>query len=320
MKYYGVVWSYGNNDQLEHFGIKGQRWGVRRWQNEDGTLTEEGKKRYTYSDGRQSKMNLAGRLKFGKKYADDYNKNEKAKTMGNMTKQEYDEKAKKDFDKLSAEEDKLLALNKRMDSFDKASADEKLKIIDEADQMQTELLRKYGSGSAEFEGLNDWWRKNRTKAGEAKFKELDALPKGQDRNNKLTKLLEDSDKEGQDSIYVDALIDRMQERHGDYLSGEFKNESSRKIIDEFGEADRRAEELRKKYYLEDQKRGIYPKDKYGTGWTHREKIAEDHPEVRESMNARDSKWNDYCAQVLKDMGMPVNDKTIEYIQHVIIWN
>ena len=30
---------------LEHHGIKGQRWGVRRYQNEDGSLTEAGKKR-----------------------------------------------------------------------------------------------------------------------------------------------------------------------------------------------------------------------------------------------------------------------------------
>ena len=30
---------------LVHFGIKGQRWGYRRYQNEDGTLTPEGKKR-----------------------------------------------------------------------------------------------------------------------------------------------------------------------------------------------------------------------------------------------------------------------------------
>ena len=28
---------------LVHFGIKGQRWGIRRYQNEDGTLTAEGK-------------------------------------------------------------------------------------------------------------------------------------------------------------------------------------------------------------------------------------------------------------------------------------
>ena len=31
---------------LVHHGIKGQRWGIRRYQNEDGTLTEAGRKRY----------------------------------------------------------------------------------------------------------------------------------------------------------------------------------------------------------------------------------------------------------------------------------
>lgn len=33
-------------DELYHHGIKGQKWGVRRWQNSDGTLNEAGKKRY----------------------------------------------------------------------------------------------------------------------------------------------------------------------------------------------------------------------------------------------------------------------------------
>lgn len=33
-------------EELYHHGIKGQRWGIRRFQNEDGTLTEAGKKRY----------------------------------------------------------------------------------------------------------------------------------------------------------------------------------------------------------------------------------------------------------------------------------
>lgn len=34
------------SDHIVHFGIKGQKWGIRRFQNEDGTLTEEGKTRY----------------------------------------------------------------------------------------------------------------------------------------------------------------------------------------------------------------------------------------------------------------------------------
>lgn len=34
------------NDELYHHGIKGQKWGIRRFQNEDGSLTEAGKARY----------------------------------------------------------------------------------------------------------------------------------------------------------------------------------------------------------------------------------------------------------------------------------
>ena len=34
------------NDELYHHGIKGQKWGIRRYQNADGTLTAEGRKRY----------------------------------------------------------------------------------------------------------------------------------------------------------------------------------------------------------------------------------------------------------------------------------
>lgn len=36
---------YKGNDELYHWGIKGMRWGIRRYQNKDGSLTPAGKKR-----------------------------------------------------------------------------------------------------------------------------------------------------------------------------------------------------------------------------------------------------------------------------------
>lgn len=47
-----------NNKELYHFGTKGMKWGVRRYQNADGSLTDAGKKRYS-----RDQMENAGKKK-----------------------------------------------------------------------------------------------------------------------------------------------------------------------------------------------------------------------------------------------------------------
>jgi hypothetical protein len=48
----------GKEFELQHHGVKGMKWGVRRYQNKDGTLTAAGKKRYNeLSDEERSAKN-----------------------------------------------------------------------------------------------------------------------------------------------------------------------------------------------------------------------------------------------------------------------
>ena len=70
-------WMKLNNNYLCHYGIKGQKWGVRRFQNADGSYTAAGKKRRQtaadiYGEGRHTTAEQYNRqnrdkTRFGKK-------------------------------------------------------------------------------------------------------------------------------------------------------------------------------------------------------------------------------------------------------------
>lgn len=66
-----------NDLELYHFGVKGMRWGVRRYQNKDGSLTPAGKKRYSDDPDRQgvdtAKINLRAAKRAANKAGNRYN-------------------------------------------------------------------------------------------------------------------------------------------------------------------------------------------------------------------------------------------------------
>lgn len=47
-----------SNGELYHHGIKGMRWGIRRYQNPDGSLTPAGQKRIAKMDARWARKNM----------------------------------------------------------------------------------------------------------------------------------------------------------------------------------------------------------------------------------------------------------------------
>ena len=50
------------NDQIWHWGVKGMKWGVRRYQNADGSLTDAGKRRYSSDIAANAKKKKDNRL------------------------------------------------------------------------------------------------------------------------------------------------------------------------------------------------------------------------------------------------------------------
>ena len=59
--------TYVDEAGLEHHGVLGQKWGIRRYQNPDGSLTELGKKKYLNNDGSLTRKGYNAALKINRK-------------------------------------------------------------------------------------------------------------------------------------------------------------------------------------------------------------------------------------------------------------
>lgn len=87
--------------QLFHHGIKGQKWGVRRFQNEDGSLTEEGKKRYNQDESKKPEEE-------GKAYSD-LSEKEKDAFIDKLKKENERNKVIDTYNERISKQDKAIA-------------------------------------------------------------------------------------------------------------------------------------------------------------------------------------------------------------------
>ena len=80
------MWQYQNTDELYHHGVPGQRWGFRRYQNPDGTLTPAGRRRANKLAEKYAKV--TGKKLIVKKKSVQGNEKPKPKTISEMSDQE----------------------------------------------------------------------------------------------------------------------------------------------------------------------------------------------------------------------------------------
>lgn len=79
-------------EELKHYGIKGMKWGVRRFQNSDGSLTSEGRKRYNGNDLKEAQK----KVDKGKAMVDGVKK-----TRVKAAEKQHEKKIKDDLSKMS---------------------------------------------------------------------------------------------------------------------------------------------------------------------------------------------------------------------------
>lgn len=115
--------TYENNYYLIHYGIPKMRWGVRRYQNADGTLTELGKKHYSKDyTKRESAARISRNLRTAEKDLEKFSNMSSNATMKNNRMQrrlsgkaESSEEGSKVREKLEKSNERASELSKRVD-------------------------------------------------------------------------------------------------------------------------------------------------------------------------------------------------------------
>lgn len=109
-----------NDPLIAHSGIKGMKWGVRRYQNEDGTLTNAGKKRYASNSAKAAKYEAASLKYAANADAERVRAARYSRTQTALYQNPHDENTIKRADSYGRQADRL---NERALSYDAMSSE-----------------------------------------------------------------------------------------------------------------------------------------------------------------------------------------------------
>ena len=130
-----------SEDHLEHFGVQGMHWGIRRYQNPDGTLTAEGKAKY-----KQFKKEVRADNRAAFEVGRDASVAARAKRISDKYLEKAQTKLNKAYEK-NASSKKIQKLEDRVEAeirTNKMLTEEANRTAKKGEQMCSDLIKKYG--------------------------------------------------------------------------------------------------------------------------------------------------------------------------------
>lgn len=312
-------------EYIMHFGIKGQKHGIRRWQNEDGSLTPEGYIHYGVGQGNKAKAKAdkyqakADKIQLkADKYkvkADKYAKKaEKNEERGKAEIEKDKEQHDADVQKYKNDE-----LDSRMNKYESLDNDGKKALMAEVNQEIKDLNVKIAGGTAtqsekEREAKLSSWEWD-TSVNDAK-KDLIKIASSKDDNQK-EQFLKDAFYEGQTGYKFNAAVNYMREKSGDMLQRISVTPDNKEAYNKWVEAE--ADYTTRENMLREQAKKEHPLH-YGNRTKRFEELKKNDAMYNVAKDKINTAFEKYCQTVLKDMNMPVNEETIKYIESIIIWD
>lgn len=142
-------------NELYHFGIKGQKWGVRRFQNPDGSLTAAGKERYGSLSTKEAKKAIKKDIKRTMKESFETGKNATiyryASDYAEQRASKYEKKLhnalENDPDMIKASTDKKILKSQAANLSKEAIQERYDAFLKESNKQMDQLIKEYGESN-----------------------------------------------------------------------------------------------------------------------------------------------------------------------------